>query len=297
LAWRCAQVGIDTLERGLKLPARTARRNSCAATQNALRRTQQRLLAQVLKHATGGHSARKRRWKGQHAGLSGYALATDLEQAMLDVWALSARSTPARRHWRRNTMSDLPAALPEAVRSLAEADFSAVAQRFTAAGFAVAEPADGIITIKAAGPRDAARPAVLVSVGVHGDETGPIEVVAICWTPVASAFRAGGRPDAVRRQYRRDPRRQALYRCGLEPHVPRAARYAGRHGGSARADVMIAATTDFFNDAGPVRWHLDLHTAIRPSVYPTFAIVPELIADQPRTQLIDWLVRTSAPSS
>jgi succinylglutamate desuccinylase len=51
---------------------------------------------------------------------------------------------------------------------------------------------------------------------------------------------------------------------------------------------MIAATTAFFNDAGPVRWHLDLHTAIRPSVYPTFAIVPELIADQ-RAQLIDWL--------
>lgn len=71
-------------------------------------------------------------------------------------------------------MGDLPAALPEAVRSLAEADFSAVAQRFSAAGFAVAQPADGILTIKAAGDR----PSVLVSVGVHGDETGPIEMVA-----------------------------------------------------------------------------------------------------------------------
>jgi succinylglutamate desuccinylase len=58
---------------------------------------------------------------------------------------------------------------------------------------------------------------------------------------------------------------------------------------AARADVMIAATDNFFSGAGPLRWHLDLHTAIRPSVYPTFAIVPELIADVPRHALIEWL--------
>ena len=58
---------------------------------------------------------------------------------------------------------------------------------------------------------------------------------------------------------------------------------------AARADVMIDATKAFFSDAGAARWHLDLHTAIRPSVYPTFAIVPEIIADQPRQRLLDWL--------
>ena len=67
-----------------------------------------------------------------------------------------------------------PAQLPGPVRALAEADFSAVAQRFSAAGFAVSQPADGIITIKGTGDR----PAMLISVGVHGDETGPIEMVA-----------------------------------------------------------------------------------------------------------------------
>lgn len=178
-------------------------------------------------------------------------------------------------------------ALPEAVRALAEADFSAVAQRFTAAGFAVTQPADGILTIKAA-QADAARPAVLVSVGVHGDETGPIEVVAYlldALQPAAlavdlmlcvgniGAIRAGKRfIDAdLNRMFRTE-------RGSLEGTAE-----------AARADVMIAATDAFFADAGLKRWHLDLHTAIRPSVYPTFAIVPELIEDGARKQLIDWL--------
>lgn len=181
----------------------------------------------------------------------------------------------------------LPAQLPDAVRALAEADFSAVAQRFTAAGFAVTQPADGILTIKAA-QADAARPAVLVSVGVHGDETGPIEVVAYlldALQPAAlavdlmlcvgniGAIRAGKRfIDAdLNRMFRTE-------RGSLEGTVE-----------AARADVMIEATDAFFADVGPKRWHLDLHTAIRPSVYPTFAIVPELIEDGARKQLIDWL--------
>src|SRR5688572_26820284 len=66
-------------------------------------------------------------------------------------------------------------ALAEAVRALAEADLGAVAQRFLDAGYAVTLPARGIMAIKsAAGPRAS----VVLSVGVHGDETGPIEVVA-----------------------------------------------------------------------------------------------------------------------
>jgi glutamate dehydrogenase len=86
-----SQVGIDTLERGLKLPA-TSRSQEQLRTyaQNALRRTQQRLLTQVLLHATGDHTAAEAvEVVGNTLGLSGYAAATDLEQAMLDVWALS----------------------------------------------------------------------------------------------------------------------------------------------------------------------------------------------------------------
>ena len=183
-------------------------------------------------------------------------------------------------------MGGLPSTLPPAVRALAEADFSSVASRFSQAGFAVTQPADGILTIKRAGER----PSVLISVGVHGDETGPIEVVAwlldalsqqpstlavnlmLCVGNIA-AIRMGKRfIDAdLNRMFRTE-------RGSLEGTAE-----------AARADAMIAATSAFFADAGPVRWHLDLHTAIRPSVYPTFAIVPELIPDGPRRELIAWL--------
>ena len=184
-------------------------------------------------------------------------------------------------------------ALPEAVRALAEADFSAVAARFTAAGFAVTQPADGILTIKhaaSAAATRAARASVLISVGVHGDETGPIEVVAYLLDALShqaqalavdlmlcvgniGAIRAGKRfIDAdLNRMFRTE-------RGTLEGTAE-----------AARADVMVQATSAFFADAGPVRWHLDLHTAIRPSVYPTFAIVPEIIEEGARTKLIDWL--------
>ncbi|WP_145652333.1 succinylglutamate desuccinylase [Pseudoduganella lurida] len=177
--------------------------------------------------------------------------------------------------------------LPPAVQALAGADFSAVARAFSDAGFEVKEPADGILTIR----RPAAvRPAVVLSVGVHGDETGPIELTAylldalsrdpaalavdlmVCVGNIA-AIRAGKRfIDAdLNRMFR--PVRGDL--AGTAE--------------AARADAMIDATAAFFDQAGPERWHLDLHTAIRPSAYPTFAIVPELIDEEGKNKLIAWL--------
>lgn len=177
--------------------------------------------------------------------------------------------------------------VPEAVRALAEADFGAVAQRFSDAGFAVGQPAKGIMTIKAAGP---ARASVLVSVGVHGDETGPIEVVAHALDALSRApdklvvdlMVCVGNIDAIaagKRFIDADLNRMFRPVRGALADTAEA----------ARADTMIAATDAFFAGAGPVRWHLDLHTAIRPSVYPTFAIVPDLIADAGKRALVKWL--------
>ncbi|MCE3261908.1 MAG: succinylglutamate desuccinylase [Pseudoduganella sp.] len=179
-------------------------------------------------------------------------------------------------------------AIPPAVKALAEADFSAVARSFGSAGFAVAQPADGIITLRRR--EQGERPAVLLSVGVHGDETGPIELVAylldaLAQTPQALAvdlMLCVGNIDAIRQAKRFiDADLNRMFR-------PERGTLAGS-AEAARADAMIAATAQFFTGAGPQRWHLDLHTAIRPSVYPTFAIVPDLIADAAKAQLIGWL--------
>jgi succinylglutamate desuccinylase len=178
--------------------------------------------------------------------------------------------------------------LLDAVRALAEGDFGAVAQRFRDAGFTVALPAKGIMTVKAAaGP---ARDSVLVSVGVHGDETGPIEMVAHAVEALSREPRqlsvdlmlCVGNIDAIRAGKRFiDADLNRMFRAER-----------GSLAGSSeavRADVMIAATAQFFEGAGPVRWHLDLHTAIRASHYPMFAIVPELLADEGKRALIGWL--------
>jgi succinylglutamate desuccinylase len=187
--------------------------------------------------------------------------------------------------------------LTPAVRQLAAADFSALAQRFGRAGFSVALPAPGIVTIlsrqgssPATGATVTTRASVLVSVGVHGDETGPIEMLAQVL-------------DALSRQ----PSKLAVdlmvcvgnidaIACGQRfidadlNRMFRAQRGAlAKAAEAARADAIINATAGFFDGAGPVRWHLDLHTAIRPSRYPTFAVVPDLIADAPKAALVGWL--------
>ena len=182
--------------------------------------------------------------------------------------------------------SSAPALAP-AVKALAEADFSVLAARFGDAGFTVALPAPGIVSIKAG---DAARASVLVSVGVHGDETGPIEMLACLLESLARQPQAlavdlmvcVGNVDAIAAGQRfidADLNRMFRAERGALASAVEA----------ARADVMIAATAEFFRHAGPQRWHLDLHTAIRPSVYPTFAIVPDLIAPERRDALIGWL--------
>jgi succinylglutamate desuccinylase len=179
--------------------------------------------------------------------------------------------------------------LPEAIRALAQADFGEVADRFAAAGFSVGHPAKGVLTVKTGAPMPE-RSAVLLSVGVHGDETGPIEMVAYAIEALSRAPRelavdlmlCVGNIDAI-----------AAGKRFIDADLNRMFRdQRGDLAGTfeaGRADALIAATAAFFEGSGPRRWHLDLHTAIRASRYARFAIVPELIADEPRRELIAWL--------
>jgi succinylglutamate desuccinylase len=180
-------------------------------------------------------------------------------------------------------------ALPESVRALAQADFGQVAALFRDAGFTVGLPAKGVLTVKSA-LQDGERPGVLLSVGVHGDETGPIEMVAHLIDALSRAphtlkvdlMLCVGSIDAI-----------AVGKRFIDADLNRMFRLdRGDLAGTfeaGRADALIAATRDFFDGAGAQRWHLDLHTAIRASRYPKFAIVPELIEEGARKRLIEWL--------
>jgi succinylglutamate desuccinylase len=175
--------------------------------------------------------------------------------------------------------------VPEVVKALARGDFTELARRFGAAGQVVAMPGKGMLTVKAAVP---GRASVLVSVGVHGDETGPIEMLAHvldAFDPAALAVNlmlCVGNIDAILAGKRfLDADLNRMFR-------PVRGSLAGM-AEAARADDMIAATVAFFDGAGPVRWHLDLHTAIRPSVYPMFAVVPDLVPDAGKRALVEWL--------
>jgi succinylglutamate desuccinylase len=183
-----------------------------------------------------------------------------------------------------------------AARQLAAGEFGALAGRFAGAGFALAEPAPGILQIRhTAAPASATeRASVLVSAGVHGDETGPLEMLAQVLDALARRPRelavelmvCVGNLDAIRAGRRFiDADLNRMFK-------PARGALAGA-AEAARADAIIAATAAFFAGAGPRRWHLDLHAAIRPSLFPNFAVVPELLSVERRAALDAWLARAA----
>ncbi|MGJ9420208.1 NAD-glutamate dehydrogenase domain-containing protein [Massilia sp. CMS3.1] len=92
-----ARAGIDTLERGLKLAPQTKSQEQLRNyAMQALRRTQQRMLLQVITRAGSGDALAAVDAVTSDMGLTGYAPALDLEQAMLNVWSLSEGSNPER---------------------------------------------------------------------------------------------------------------------------------------------------------------------------------------------------------
>jgi glutamate dehydrogenase len=90
------QAGIDTLERGLQIaPHSKSQEQLRNYAMQALRRTQQRLLTQVLAHAgASGDPIAAVSDVVRALGLASFDPASDLEQAMLDVWALSEATNP-----------------------------------------------------------------------------------------------------------------------------------------------------------------------------------------------------------
>ncbi|GAU02340.1 succinylglutamate desuccinylase [Burkholderia stabilis] len=150
---------------------------------------------------------------------------------------------------------------------------------------------DGLLALEPAAADDAARASVLVSAGVHGDETAPIELLSMLVRDLAS----GVLPLACR----------LLVVLGNVPAMRAGERYldddlnrlfSGRHAQvpesreAPRAVQLEAAAAAFFAaaPAGGVRWHIDMHTAIRASVFEQFALLPHTGTPPTRT-MVEWL--------
>jgi succinylglutamate desuccinylase len=181
--------------------------------------------------------------------------------------------------------------LTAAVAALAAGDFSALAAACSAAGLTVATPAAGVVHIRPQlGGAAGGRLSVLLSVGVHGDETAPIELLAALLQTL-SKDPLGLRVDLMLVVGNLTAIGQA--RRFIEADLNRLFRadQGALHSTAEapRAAALMAATAKFFAGATGPRWHLDLHTAIRPSVYPTFAIVPNAIVSADQRVLADLL--------
>ncbi|MGR4067013.1 succinylglutamate desuccinylase [Billgrantia sp. C5P2] len=133
--------------------------------------------------------------------------------------------------------------------------------------------AAGILELTPAVRRDDAHACVL-SVGIHGNETAPIELLGECLARLEAGLLTLGAPvlvilgnlEAIRRAeryvstnlnrlFRRD-----LDENGMEPD---------------RARLLMRTVDAFFaGHPGQERLHYDLHTAIRDSRYPRFVVEP-----------------------
>lgn len=143
-------------------------------------------------------------------------------------------------------------------------------------------------------PSDAKQPlpSVLVSAGVHGDETAPIELLSrmvadIARGDVPLACRLGivlGNVAAMRAGCRYiDDDLNRLF-CGRHTQLPQSRE-------APRALSLEAAAERFFTGAAhddASRWHIDMHTAIRASVFERFALLPHT-GRRPSRAMFEWL--------
>ena len=177
------------------------------------------------------------------------------------------------------------------LQAIAAGDFADLASRLAHAGLKTSLPAPAMLRIDSPAPTSTR---LLLSVGVHGNETGPIDMLAPLLEALALAphrlavdlLIVVGNPAAI-----------AAARRFIDADLNRM--FGGARGsldGSAeatRADLIMQASADFFNaaaDQGNLRrWHLDLHTAIRRSRYPRFAIIPAAADDPAQRELTTWL--------
>ncbi len=153
---------------------------------------------------------------------------------------------------------------------LATGRFSPWVEPFVRAGFAVDGPLAGVLRLV---PPQASAREVLLSVGVHGDETAPIALLAALLQELAAAparltcsllMVVGNLPALAANKRFIESDLNRLFRTDLVPQGAEA----------TRANLLCQLARGFFKAAGGDRIHLDLHSTIRPSIYPYFAVIP-----------------------
>jgi succinylglutamate desuccinylase len=134
-----------------------------------------------------------------------------------------------------------------------------------------------------------ASPSIVVSAGVHGDETAPVELATKLIADLCSArmpltcrlLVILGNIDAMRAatRYLDDDMNRMFggrfHQFGTSREAPRAA-------------ALEQAVEAFYSLAHGERWHFDLHTAIRASVFEKFALLPATggLAHEP---MLEWI--------
>ncbi len=133
---------------------------------------------------------------------------------------------------------------------------------------------------------------VLISAGIHGDETAPIELLS----PMIADIAYGRLPLACRlavvfgnvaamqagQRYVDDDLNRLF--CGRHTQLPESRE-------APRARALETAAARFFADAPEgttACWHIDMHTAIRTSVFERFALLPHTGA-APSRAMFEWL--------
>jgi len=126
-------------------------------------------------------------------------------------------------------------------------------------------------------PKTAYRKTMLLSAGIHGNETAPIELLAQIIQDVfagqlalaARVLFVLGNPAAIRQGVRYLENDMNRMFCGAYQQL-------AQDGETQRAALLEQVTTQFFqqSQSNAQRYHYDLHTAIRESLLPVFALFP-----------------------
>lgn len=135
----------------------------------------------------------------------------------------------------------------------------------------------------------------ILSCGIHGDETAPIEIVDGILRDIADGrmtlrervLVVLGNPDAVRAGKRY--LEYDLNRLFQGAHAKRAESPAVQR--ARELEVIVAQFFAETRDARRLRRHVDMHTAIRASLFPRFAVVP---SPPQRPASDDWIETLAA---